>query len=278
MKKNIGIVAIVTIILGLGINPAIGQKYREKTVKLGENTIKLFNGHNLDGWYTFIKNRGRNMDPKEVFTVKDGMIRISGEEWGSLTSNQEYENYRLITEFKWGEATFEPRRDKARDSGLLIHSIGKDGASGGTWMHSIECQIIEGGTGDFIVVGDGSSKFSITSPVAKEKQGNTFIFEPGGKMETINSGRINWFGRDANWKDTVGFRGKNDVEKPVGEWNTLECIADGDRFTIYLNNVLVNEATRVKPHSGRIQIQSEGAELFFRKVELIHLSQSSPEE
>ena len=44
--------------------------------------IKLFDGHSLDGWYTFLQYRGRDNDHKNVFTVTDGMIRISGEEWG----------------------------------------------------------------------------------------------------------------------------------------------------------------------------------------------------
>ena len=38
----------------------------------------------------------------------------------------------------------------------------------------------------------------------------------GGERVTINSGRINWFGRDVDWADKVGFRGKDDVESPFG--------------------------------------------------------------
>ena len=74
--------------------------------------------------------------------------------------------------------------------------------------------------------------------------------------------------RDPNWKDVIDFRGDQDVEKTVGEWNKLECIVNGDEITIYLNGILVNHASSVKPSKGRIQIQSEGAEVFFRKVEL----------
>jgi hypothetical protein len=235
-------------------------------------TIKLFNGQSLEGWYTFLQNRGRNNDPKSVFTVMDGMIRISGEEWGCITTNVPYENFKLLAEFKWGELTFEPRIDRARDSGLLLHSQGEDGGSEGIWMHSIECQIIEGGTGDFIIVGDGSNQFQITSTVNAEKQGMSFAFQPDGHPETIQKGRINWWGRDPEWKDTLGFRGKNDVEKPVGAWNTLECIALNGQITIFLNGTLVNKATDVNPVKGRIQIQSEGAEIFFRRVELTQLS------
>jgi hypothetical protein len=138
-------------------------------------------------------------------------------------------------------------------------------------MHSIECQIIEGGTGDFIVVGDGSPNFAITSTVAPDKQGSSYIFKQEGSLATINSGRINWFGRDPDWKDVKGFRGKNDIEKVAGEWNRVECIADGDKISIFLNGTLVNESVNVKPSKGRIQIQSEGAEIFFRRVDLTRL-------
>lgn len=236
-----------------------------------KETISLFNGLDLNGWYTFVQHRGRDSDPKKVFTVQDGMIRISGEEWGCITTNKEFENYRLIAEFKWGEKTFEPRVKNARDSGILLHSVGEDGGSEGIWMYSIECQLIEGGTGDFIVVGDGSEDFSITSPVAEEKQGNSPVFLLGGKETTVNRGRVNWYGRDPDWKDVIDFRGAQDVENPLGQWNRIECLVEGDQISIFLNGILVNQASNVKPRKGKIQIQSEGAEIFFRKVELVTL-------
>ncbi len=234
-------------------------------------TIKLFNGKNLDGWYSFIQHRGRDTDPKKVFTVHDGKIHISGEEYGSIITKEEYGDYKLVVEFKWGTHTYSPRADNARDNGVLVHSTGEDGGYSGIWMHSIECQIIEGGTGDFLVVGDGSPNFSLTSPVAPGKPNGANIFQPYGSLTTINRGRINWFARDPNWKDIKGFRGKNDIEKPSGEWNHMEVIAEGDKISIYLNGTLVNQALNVKPSSGRIQIQSEGAEIFFRKVEMTRL-------
>jgi hypothetical protein len=236
-----------------------------------KSEIELFNGKNLDGWYTFIKERGKNVDPKKVFTVNNGMIRISGEEFGCITTNDEFENYKIEVEFKWGEITHEPRINKARDSGLLLHSVGEDGGSDGTWMHSIECQIIEGGTGDFIVVGDGSQKYSVTCPVAAAKQGGSYVFQPSGNRVTINSGRINWFARDPEWKDTKGFRGVKDLEKPVGKWNKIACVVKDKEIMIYLNGTLVNHAFDVLPSKGRIQIQSEGAEIFFRKIVLTQL-------
>lgn len=239
------------------------------------NTVRLFNGENLDGWHTYLRDRGRSNDPKGVFTVADGMLHVSGEEWGCITTSAVYNRYRLVAEFKWGEITRAPRVDNARDCGVLVHSVGEDGAFGGAWMHSIECNVIEGGTGDFIVVGDGSDRFSVTCPVAEEKQGNCHVYAPDGTPVTIHQGRINWYGRDPEWADTKGFRGKQDVEKPVGEWNRLECVVNGGAITLILNGVEVNRSIDATPTEGRIQIQSEGAEVFFRRIDLMPLSEQS---
>lgn len=233
---------------------------------------RLFNGRDLSGWYTYLQGRGRGRDPKTVFKVENGAIRISGEEWGCITTEKPYANYRLVIEYKWGEKTFAPREKNARDGGVLVHSQGADGAYGGQWMHSIECQIIEGGTGDVLVVEDGSNDFSITSTVRSEGGKQSKVFEPAGKNQiTISKGRIDWHSRDPNWKDIIGYRGSKDVEKALGEWNALEIIANGADIKIFLNNQFVNHVFNSTPREGRIQIQSEGAEMFFRRVDLVPL-------
>ncbi len=266
--KRISIIFFVSIFLIINSNViSFAQRPVNKNYSSADK-IKLFNGKNLDGWYTFLKDKGRNIDPNQVFQVKNGKIVISGEEFGCITSDAEYDNYKLLVEYKWGKRTFSPRVERARDSGILLHSTGEDGAYSGIWMHSIECQIIEGGTGDLLVVGDGTDKFSITCPVEPEKQNGSYIFSPTGKPATINKGRINWFGRDPDWKDVKDFRGTEDIEKPLGKWNKLECVVKNNEIIVYLNNILVNHATDVKPKKGRIQIQSECAEIIIRKFEL----------
>lgn len=259
MKQSFILFVLIATLLDL--SPANAQAPGAK------QTIQLFNGKDLTGWYTYLKGRGRDNDPEHVFSVKDGILQITGEEWGCITTEEEYENYRLTLEYRWDGGTHAPREDKARDSGLLIHSKGKDGGYDGTWMHSIECQIIEGGTGDFIVVGDGSEEFSITVPVAEEKQAGSYVYKPHVEQTaTINRGRINWFGRDPDWKDVKNFRGARDLERPLGQWNFMEVVARGDEIKVYLNGALVNHARKVRPSRGRIQIQSEAAEISFRKI------------
>lgn len=248
--------------------PALAADVRPVT-----EPISLFNGKDLTGFYTFLRDHGANNDPNKVFTVHDGMIHISGQDYGCITSNDSFDRYKMVVEFKWGEKTWGDRLKATRDSGVLVHSVGEDGGYSGIWKHSIEVQLIEGGTGDFIVVGDGTDTYNLTANVAAEKQGSSYIFKEKGKPVTVNSGRINWWGRSPDWKDELGFRGEHDVEKPVGEWNTLEVTVDGGKIDTFLNGIRVNAAIDANPKSGQIQIQSEGAEIFVRKVELLPLEE-----
>jgi hypothetical protein len=224
-----------------------------------------FNGTDLDGFYTYLKDNAYE-DPKGVFAVVDGEIRITGEEWGGITTRDEFEDYHLIVEWRWGDETFAPRADRSRDSGILLHCVGEDGAAGGQWMESVECQIIEGGCGDFILVG-GAGRPTLTCEV--REQGGQLYFDPvDGTPETRDSVRFNWWGRDPEWKDVLGFRGGRDVEKPAGEWNRMEVICDGDTITNIVNGYVVNVGTDSSHTRGKILLQSEGAELFCRRFEV----------
>lgn len=234
--------------------------------------IKLFGGKDLTNFYTYLKDRGKNKDPNGVFTVKDGVLRVSGEEWGALTTEKDFDNYHLIAEFKWGVLTFGKREKAARDSGICLHSVGPDGVAADSWMESIECQMIEGGTGDFILIKGNVAKVSPKLTCTAKQLGKGWYYDPKAPPRQFdNSTRINWFGRDPAWKDVKGFRGKNDVERPLGEWNTLECICAGDTITVILNGTVVNVGTNASHTRGKIQFQTEGAEVFFRRIDLLPL-------
>lgn len=237
--------------------------------------VHLFNGKDLTNFYTYLvepakgaPRYGKNNDPEHVFTVHDGMIHVSGKIFGAFITEQEFENYHLVVEFKWGEKTWAPREKNARDSGILLHCTGEDG-SFGPWMESYECQMIEGGTGDLLMLG-GKTKRNLT--VEAEKRDGQWYYKPGAEPVTLGQGRFNWYGRDPQWKDVKGVRGPNDVEKPVGEWNTLECICEGGRITNILNGKVVNVGSDASVTRGKILFQSEGAEVFFRRIDLRPIS------
>jgi hypothetical protein len=57
-------------------------------------------------------------------------------------------------------------------------------------------------------------------------------------------------------------------EKPLGEWNTYKIIVNKGDIKLYVNGELQNEATEVEEVAGPICLQSEGAEIHFRNIEL----------
>lgn len=232
--------------------------------------ISLFDGKSLDLFYTWLKDT-KYEDPRGVFAVKDGMVHISGDGLGCLTTKKAYRDYHLVTEFRWGPRVWDPRKEKTRDSGILVHSFGADGVHSGTWMRSIEAQVIQGGCGDFIVVSGGSpdpnQRLAISAEVVPDRD-KEWVWHKGGEKRVFERGRVNWFGRDPDWKDVVDFRGKDDIESPGQEWTRMDVICEGDKITNIVNGVVVNQAFDVTPAAGKIQIQTELAEIFFRRIEL----------
>lgn len=246
----------------------------EKSVIHVKEPIKLFNGKNLDGLYTFMKDT-KYGDPRGVFTVKDGLLVISGDGLGGIITKDRYADYRVICEFRWGKRTWGHRTKRAKDSGLLVHGFGADDSYGKVWLSSIEANIIQGGCGDFILVRgydpDGKRvPMSGTATVTNDRDGEP-VFDPEGEKRTFTAGRINNRYRDPDWDDSLNFRGKNEVERPDGEWNTMEVVCDGDKITVYLNGELVNEMTDVSPSSGKLLLQAELAEIHIRRWELLPL-------
>jgi hypothetical protein len=225
-----------------------------------------FNGKDLSGLYSFTR-WNHYQDPNHVFSVRDGMIRVSGQETGGLATREAFSDYHLIVEWRWGIQTYHPRRYRARNSGIMVHCVGQDGDALACWMQSIECQLLEGGSGDLIVAPGRGKPPSLTSEVRIGRDGQPY-YQKGSEHKTIERFRFNWWGRDPDWKDVLGFRGAHDVEKPVGEWNRMEVVCDGESIRCILNGVLVNEAIKSSQTSGKILLQSEGAEVFFRKFEV----------
>ncbi|MFN7339963.1 MAG: family 16 glycoside hydrolase [Opitutia bacterium] len=213
-------------------------------------------------------------DPKEVFSVTpDGQLRVSGKAYGGLTTKAAYKDYHLVCEYKWGPRTWGKREKASRDSGVLVHCFGPDGANGGAWLASHEAQIIEGGTGDYLALTsrapDGTLlQVSAMMEAVRPKGRGGMVWVPDAPRVKVTGGRVDWQFRDPAWRDVIGFRGKADVESPYGEWTRLEVIAKGDYLEFRVNGVLVNRAFECKPSSGRIQLQTEAAEMFVRRYEL----------
>jgi hypothetical protein len=244
----------------------------------------LFNGKDLSGLYTFLRDTKRE-DPRGVFSVRDGLLRISGDGYGYISTKRSYRNYRLVAEFKWGERNRGERVGKARDSGIFLHTAGPDGNSldaDGAYKAAIECQIMEGSTGDFLLIkgryeDESLVPVRLTTTVAggRDAEGWVWWKRDGRRLTLDNGGRVNWFAKAAEWRDVFGFRGRHDVESKPGEWTRVECICAGNGITVMVNGTIVNRAENVFPAAGPILLQSEGSEILFRRVELHPLREAA---
>jgi hypothetical protein len=253
----------------------------------------LFNGRNLDAWDSWLgmknpsntyapskeKPIGKNHDDSGVFSVvtEDGAPAIlsNGKIWGGLITKEVYSNYHLRLQFKWGKNNWVP--NMPRNNGVLYHSHGPYGAFFGTWMSAIEFEIVPNSVGMLLAVGDSQGKHSFAD-VHWKVNANVNVgqdkqipyphrrFMPDGHLVPV---KVPAFNVDAAL----------DAEKPMGEWNTLDLYVFGNQSVHVVNGVPVMVAHDIstsdapgKPSrpltEGRIQLQSEGAETYFREISI----------
>lgn len=238
---------------------------------------KLYDGRNLTGWDVYIgpdldndgkpitgKPLGLNNDPRFVFTiVKDEgekVIRVSGQNWGAISTHKEYEDYHLHLMFKWGKLQWGQKKGKKKDSGVLYHSVGNYGADYGAWMRSQEFQIEEGNCGDYWGVAGGMADIK-----ADKKSESEYVYNPQGKLTVFSE-------HSEAGRHCI----KNgDAEKPTGGWNTLDLYCHGDTSIHVINgkvmmvlyhNRQMDNGKEQPLTKGKIQIQSEGAEVFYKDI------------
>jgi hypothetical protein len=211
-----------------------------------------------------LKPVGLNPPKQDVFTTvaQDGksVLRISGEYYGCLVTKQDFSNYHFRATFKWGEKKWEPRLNELKDSGILYHSRGPYGVEyWKSWALSQEMQVIEHGLGEYWT--QATSAFDIRALPKK----------PGEESPRWNA--------EAPWMEFVPPNNHalagSDEDKP-GEWNTIELvcmqsncvhIANG-KVVMALKNARYRDGENWVPMTGgKLQIQSESAEVFYRDLE-----------
>jgi hypothetical protein len=257
----------------------------------------LFNENDLTGWDVWLgpadSSRafadmslspiGLNKDTNGVFSVvTDGgrpAIRTAGTPNGALITKREYGNYHLRLEFKWGA----PRTGGGtRNSGVLYHSHGAYGAFLNSWMQSMEFQLQEHSQGMLIPVGSTAGRKGIAD--ADWRLGATVAVGQDSSLP-YPMRRFMVGGR----KVAIAFPAYNvqpaiNAEKPAGEWNTIELYTFLDRSIHVVNGVPVLEAEALTTSEskgmptrpltrGRIQLESEGAEAFFRNITIEPINQ-----
>jgi len=248
---------------------------RESAISPGSSVIRPFDGKSLKGFAKWLQTT-KTKDPQSDYRVTDGMIHIGGRGMGYLATVDSYRDYHLSVEYKWGE-----RRDGSkyvRNSGILLHATGPDGNARGIWQASIECQLAQGCEGDVIVIRGKDKRGKViptmvTSATRVASDGRT-RWSPGGKKTLYSGSQFWWSNHEPGFKELLDTRGKDDVASPRGEWTKVECICRGCRITIKINGTIVNEVYDVFPSEGKILLENEKNEIFFRNLEIRPLTAS----
>ncbi len=215
-----------------------------------------------------IKPIGYNKNEADVFTVQDEkgepVLHITGEIYGCVFTRQDYNNYHLKLKVKWGKQKWDPRRNEPMDSGILYHSQGECGVDyWRAWMLSQEFQVMEHSFGDYWSI--ASSHVTVK---AGSVQGTSNIkFDGTSPARSIGAGTGN-----------PGYcQGGGDYELPMGEWNTVELVCFGDKSVYIVNghpvmalsNLGYDDHGTSKPLThGKIQLQSEAAEVYYKDIQI----------
>jgi Domain of Unknown Function (DUF1080) len=252
----------------------------------GRGWSQLFDGKSLRGWYTKIQNQKTGEDPEKYFQVVDGMIHVYKDQAagaavpsGYIATEAAYANYHLRMEYKWGAKKFKPRMMAVRDAGLLYHVRPPDTV----WPRCVECQIQEGDTGDCFTV-RGVQLVTSVEVVP--------IQTPGG-MKKLPRYRAEADGGETRKIGDSGIARivKSSTREREG-WNTVEIIVRGRHGSEHIVNGETvfrakdfmqlgpdaQESARKKGEvdtrkweplaEGRIALQCEFAEVFYRNIEI----------
>lgn len=124
--------------------------------------------------------------------------------------------------------------EKPGNSGVFVHVSGPDKI----WPKGVEAQLFAGHAGDFWLV-DG---FNLKVDKARQDKKTPRHF--------------------------VRRHADQPVEKKPGQWNKYEITCKGNTIKLVVNGMLVNEGRDAEASRGKILLQSEGAPIEFRNIEL----------
>ena len=95
-----------------------------------QKTTKLFNGKDLSGW-NFVVDKN-SVPAEQVYSVKDGVINITGQPFGYMYTKEKYGDYKLHVEYRWPNGKEKPKNP---------------------FPNGIECNLMLDNAGDFVLLG-----------------------------------------------------------------------------------------------------------------------------
>ncbi|REG91148.1 3-keto-disaccharide hydrolase [Flavobacterium aquicola] len=211
---------------------------------------------------------GYNQNTNNMFTIikenNEPVLKVSGEYYGCVFTKEKFRNYRLKLKVKFGIKKWEPRTEKLMDAGVLYHSQGEAGADyWRAWMLAQEFQIMEGHFGDYWNIANAAIDI------------RAYISE--GSMNSVADESQNFipFGTHT---ENMGFcMRKMRAETPNNGWTEIELVCfEGKslhiingKVVMVLQNSRYFDGEKFQPLvEGKIQLQSEAAEVFYKNIKI----------
>jgi len=191
----------------------------------------LFNGKDLTGWKHHLVDA--NVKMEDVWSVEDGTIVCKGVPLGYLATESSYQDFTLTCEWRWA-----PGKEPG-NSGVLLRIAGDPV---GFMPKCVEAQLKSGSAGD--------------------------IWACRGAAVTGDAARLTEVKDHKDLGNFTGVKRSKDAENPPGEWNRYDITVSGGDLTLVINGETVNQASGPDVVSGPIGLQSEGAEIHFRNIEI----------
>ena len=135
-----------------------------------QKTTKLFNGKDLSGW-NFVVDKN-SVPAEQVYSVKDGVINITGQPFGYMYTKEKYGDYKLHVEYRWPNG-----KEKANSGIFLLIEEPKN-----PFPNGIECNLMLDNAGDFVLLG-GSDLAEYQNKIQKANQDSE---KPAGEWNEAN--------------------------------------------------------------------------------------------
>jgi hypothetical protein len=204
-----------------------------------EETISLINGENLDGWLIDVPAMDNNPDTVNPFIIRDGMLVSLGTPGGHLITDDVFNNYRLVAEYRF---VGEPG-----NCGILVHAS-TPRALYDMFPKSLEVQLQHENAGDFWCIREDIKVDNMVERRGPEEE---------------------WGSSEGKSRRIVNLTDGSEFDP--GEWNTMVIECKGDEISVWVNSDLVNHGYECTATGGQIAIQAEGSEVEFRRLDLTKL-------
>ncbi len=194
----------------------------------------LFNGKDLSGWVPV------NTAP-DTWKVRDGLLICSGHPIGVMRSEKQYENFILHIEWR--------HMEPGGNSGVFVWSNAQPAAEK-RLPDGVEVQMLEL---DWVNLNKRDGK---KPPVA-------YVH---GELFGVN-------GVETEPDNPRGRRSKSieNRAKGRGEWNVYDVVAVDGVIKLSVNGKFVNGISRSTQKKGYLCLESEGAEIHFRNIQIMEL-------